>query len=120
MIPFLAATALALLASATGHPVAVTPAHAATCGQYSNQAAAQRAHDTRDSDGDGAYCESLPCPCLKTGDSGPSSPSSHSPPPGLGKPRTFGPRMMTSGCRLRGHLPDPACTPGGYFPGATR
>jgi hypothetical protein len=43
---------------------------AATCDDYSNQAAAQRAMDTRDADGDGIYCESLPCPCLKPGDSG--------------------------------------------------
>jgi len=39
--------------------------HAATCSDYSNQAAAQRAVDTRDADGDGIYCESLPCPCSK-------------------------------------------------------
>jgi hypothetical protein len=38
-------------------------APAATCADYHDQAAAQRAHDTRDADGDGAYCESLPCPC---------------------------------------------------------
>jgi len=42
-------------------------AHAATCSDYPNQAAAQRAADTRDADGDGIYCESLPCPCLKPG-----------------------------------------------------
>src|SRR4051812_12745782 len=35
----------------------------ATCSDYPNQAAAQRAGDTRDADGDGIYCESLPCPC---------------------------------------------------------
>jgi hypothetical protein len=96
-------------------------AHAATCADYPDQASAQRAHDTVDADGDGVYCESLPCPCLKPGDRGPSSPSSQSPlRPKLGRPRTFAPRTKTSGCRLRGHLPDPACTPGGYFPGATR
>ena len=106
-----------LVVLALGAPA---PANAATCSDYPNQAAAQRAHDTRDSDGDGAYCESLPCPCPKPGDSGASSPSSQSPLPGLGRPRTFGPRARTSGCRLRGHLPDTACTPGGYFPGATR
>ena len=38
-------------------------ARAATCADYPNQAAAQHAHDTRDADGDGIYCESLPCPC---------------------------------------------------------
>ena len=37
---------------------------AATCADYANQAEAQRAADTRDPDGDGIYCESLPCPCL--------------------------------------------------------
>lgn len=42
---------------------------AATCSDYSNQADAQRAADTRDADGDGVYCESLPCPCLKPGSS---------------------------------------------------
>jgi hypothetical protein len=36
---------------------------AATCSDYSNQAEAQRAADTRDADGDGVYCEDLPCPC---------------------------------------------------------
>jgi endonuclease YncB( thermonuclease family) len=36
---------------------------AATCSDYSSQAAAQRAADTRDADGDGIYCETLPCPC---------------------------------------------------------
>jgi hypothetical protein len=46
-------------------------AHAsATCADYSNQAAAQRAADTRDADGDGIYCESLPCPCLGKGAGG--------------------------------------------------
>jgi hypothetical protein len=45
-------------------------ASAATCSDYSNQADAQRAADTRDADGDGTYCESLPCPCLKPGDGG--------------------------------------------------
>lgn len=42
-------------------------ASAKSCSAYSNQAAAQRAADTRDSDRDGIYCESLPCPCLKKG-----------------------------------------------------
>ena len=57
--------ALVLLATIGG-----PPAHAATCGEYANQAAAQHAHDTRDADGDGVYCESLPCPCAKPGDAG--------------------------------------------------
>lgn len=39
------------------------PAQAASCSDYANQAEAQRAADTIDADGDGVYCESLPCPC---------------------------------------------------------
>jgi hypothetical protein len=58
-----------LLAGAAALP---SPAQAATCSDYSNQAAAQAAGDTRDADGDGIYCESLPCPC-STGGGGSSS-----------------------------------------------
>src|SRR3954463_7874001 len=50
-------------------------ARAAPCSDYSNQADAQRAADTRDADGDGIYCESLPCPCLKPGESGGADPA---------------------------------------------
>lgn len=39
------------------------PSLAATCDDYSTQADAQAAADTRDADGDGIYCEALPCPC---------------------------------------------------------
>ena len=54
--------ALALWPAAS--PAEPPVAHAAaTCADYPNQAAAQRAADTRDADGDGIYCESLPCPC---------------------------------------------------------
>ena len=42
-------------------------AAAATCSDYDTQAEAQRAADTIDADGDGIYCEALPCPCLKPG-----------------------------------------------------
>jgi len=58
----------ALAQTATADPSATA---AATCSDYSNQAAAQRAADTRDPDGDGVYCESLPCPCLKPGGGNP-------------------------------------------------
>jgi len=44
-------------------------ASAAVCGDYSTQAEAQKAADTRDADGDGIYCESLPCPCSTSGGS---------------------------------------------------
>jgi hypothetical protein len=40
-------------------------ASATTCSAFSNQAAAQRAANTRDAYGDGIYCESLPCPCSR-------------------------------------------------------
>jgi hypothetical protein len=42
---------LALVGAINGQP-----AQAATCADYSNQADAQRAKDTRDADGDGIYC----------------------------------------------------------------
>ena len=42
---------------------APSDASASTCAEFPNQAAAQRAASTRDGDGDGIYCESLPCPC---------------------------------------------------------
>jgi micrococcal nuclease len=60
-----------LLLLITGFAMALSaqPAAAATCSDYSTQAEAQRAADTRDADGDGIYCESLPCPCLRPGQS---------------------------------------------------
>jgi micrococcal nuclease len=54
LIVVLALLALAALPSAAG---------AATCSDYPSQATAQREGDTRDADGDGRYCETLPCPC---------------------------------------------------------
>ena len=62
----LAVAAVIIAASAASAPAqpAPDPAHAAAiCSQHPNQAAAQRAADTLDPDGDGLYCESLPCPC---------------------------------------------------------
>lgn len=96
-------------------------ARAATCADYANQAAAQRAKDTRDADGDGIYCESLPCPCsAATGGGSPSPPtSSHRRLYGLGVPVLLGPRSKRTGCHARGPLPDPGCTPGAYYPKAT-
>src|SRR6185295_2226251 len=44
-------------------PSAASPAMTSTCADYPNQKAAQEAADTVDADGDGIYCESLPCPC---------------------------------------------------------
>lgn len=61
LLVFVAGALLALPGSAS----------AATCSDYSNQADAQRAADTRDADSDGIYCEALPCPCLKPGQTQP-------------------------------------------------
>lgn len=58
----------ALAQSAEAAPLAKA---SATCSDYKTQAEAQRAADTRDSDGDGVYCESLPCPCARPGGSDP-------------------------------------------------
>jgi Protein of unknown function (DUF1524) len=56
--------AMSLVLSALGAATPATSvAQAATCADFPNQAAAQEAANTRDSDGDGVYCESLPCPC---------------------------------------------------------
>lgn len=57
---------------------------AATCSDYENQAEAQRQADTIDADGDGIYCEALPCPCLKPGQGGGGSGGSK---PGRRTPR---------------------------------
>jgi hypothetical protein len=72
--PLLFVLAAFLVASAADAPVPTPIASAATCSDYADQAAAQRAHDTRDADGDGIYCESLPCPCLRGSDSGTTAP----------------------------------------------
>jgi hypothetical protein len=64
-------------ANAAAPPVARA---AATCSDYSNQAAAQRAADTRDADSDGVYCESLPCPCLTPSGAGAESAPPVAPP----------------------------------------
>jgi len=61
--------------AAFGETTPTTTRAAAVCANYSNQAAAQRAADTVDADGDGIYCESLPCPCLKPGAPQPPTPT---------------------------------------------
>lgn len=66
MLSLLLAVALVALGATT---TAVADAElplaraAVVCSDHPNQAAAQRAADTRDSDGDGIYCETLACPC---------------------------------------------------------
>ena len=75
-------TTMLVLAALIAIAVLPSPALAATCSDYRTQAEAQRAADTRDSDGDGVYCESLPCPCLGGGSSPPPPP----PPPAVVAP----------------------------------
>src|SRR5215211_3886540 len=62
LLTALVAGAVALV-PATSTAEAPTARAAATCSDYPNQAAAQEAADTRDPNGDGVYCEDLPCPC---------------------------------------------------------
>jgi hypothetical protein len=88
-----ACASLALLAGfpvgAPAQPASHPEANAATtCSDHPNQAAAQRAADTRDPDGDGFFCESLPCPCLTPGAAGepPSAPAPVSPKPSCSRP----------------------------------
>jgi len=70
----------------------VTPAtaQAATCADYATQADAQRAADTRDADGDGLYCESLPCPCSQPRRSGSGGQATTPAPAPRPKPITCG------------------------------
>jgi micrococcal nuclease len=56
--------ALALMLGTLLTATAPATARAATCDDHPDQASAQSAKDTRDGDGDGIFCESLPCPCL--------------------------------------------------------
>jgi hypothetical protein len=110
-----------LLALATMLLVLVVPAtsHAAVCADYSNQAAAQGAGDTVDADDDGIYCESLPCPCSTAKPGSTSAPTPPSAAPVVGHPVPLGKRTRSSGCHVRGPLPDPRCTPGSVFSKST-
>jgi hypothetical protein len=78
-------TSLGLIAVVAALVLLPSSATAATCSDYATQAAAPRAADTRDADGDGIYCESLPCPCLKPGSSSPPAPPAPPPPPAAPK-----------------------------------
>lgn len=95
-----AALAVAIVGAARGSEAHLEAAAARTCSDYSNQREAQLHKDTADPGGDGIYCESLPCPCLRPDSAG-------------GAPPLFEGR-----CR-RGRLPDHGCTPGGVFRRAT-
>jgi len=97
---------IALVVPATASAQSPLAHSAAVCADYPNQAAAQRAADTRDSDGDGVYCESLPCPCA-----GPGSTGGGSQQPAR-KPKPAKPPALFAGKCRRGRLPDRSCSPG--------
>jgi hypothetical protein len=119
-VVLLACVLAAVLLAGTAAP----DAEAKTCADYANQAAAQKAHDTRDADGDGIFCEALPCPCLKpgSGGGGDGGPAPVAPPAPslLGVSTPLGQVTRTSGCRVHGGLPDARCTPGARFSRVTR
>jgi hypothetical protein len=70
MLSLAALTIAAVVAAPVSGHTAGSTIRLATCSDYSYQGDAQRAMDTRDADGDRIYCESLPCPYLKPGDTG--------------------------------------------------
>ncbi len=89
--------AAAPLLCALGVLMAVpSSASAASCADYSTQADAQRAADTRDADSDGIYCEALPCPCLMTGKAAPKS----IPKPKATPRRPLGKRPLTARAQI--------------------
>ena len=114
-----AAPLLALALVAAWCALAPAGASAATCADFPNQAAAQHAANTRDGDGDGIYCESLPCPC-STGGARPPAAHHHAPAHRLGPTIRLGPLRRRTDCHVHGDLPDPGCTPGTRYAHATR
>lgn len=65
-------------------------ARAAVCADFATQAVAQAAGSTRDADGDGLLCESLPCPCAGPFDGGAGVVGNDADRPGDGPLRTPG------------------------------
>src|SRR5687768_3566156 len=64
LVALIALVAWPAVSAATATVAPVARVALASCADYNSQADAQRAKDTRDADGDGIYCEDLPCPCL--------------------------------------------------------
>jgi hypothetical protein len=99
--------------------IGVDHASAARCADFPNQAAAQSAANTRDANGNGVYCETLPCPCSAA--AGRSSGGSAATPASPGdRSATVQAQPASGSCRMRGSgitaLPDPRCTPGATNP----
>lgn len=109
-LPFTAAAAMLGAPAPVGPP----PAHATTCADYPNQAAAQKGGGVRDPDHDGVLCEDLPCPCSKPGDGGTTTPTQQRR-VRLGRSVTLGPVRKRTDCHVRGPLPDRGCTPGARY-----
>ncbi len=87
-------TTLLAVAVLSGLVLFPSSASAAVCSDFPSQAAAQAAANTVDADGDGIYCESLPCPCSTKGGAPPPPPPVAPPPP----PATpLPPPALTSG-----------------------
>jgi len=108
-VKYLLLAAILLAAVLTARASAAPARAGAVCADFSNQAAAQRAHNTRDADGDGVYCESLPCPCLRPGRPAPK------PPAPVGRrchAAGRADRRCTPGVSLRGVTAGDVCTPG--------
>ncbi len=111
--------AVLVLIAAAG-ALTAPPTRAATCADFPNQAAAQHAANTRDGDGDGIYCEALPCPCSTARAPQRPGTTSHPRPRHLGPTIRLGPVRRREGCHIHGDLPDAACTPGTRYAHATR
>jgi len=75
------AALIAAAAVVAGLHASTDVAAAAVCADHPNQASAQIAKDTRDSDGDGVFCETLSCPCLGPGEPAPEPAPAPAPPP---------------------------------------
>src|SRR4051794_5029498 len=84
LVVVLVTPAVGPAASTADGPVAHA---AAVCSDYPSQKAAQEAADTVDADGDGIYCESLPCPCSNKAGGGGGGDDSGGTPDSCTKPR---------------------------------
>jgi hypothetical protein len=107
------------------HPHPRAPGHTRRrpCADFRTQAAAQNAHNTRDADGDGdgVYCEDVPCPCLEPKQTGSTQRSTRKTSrPRLGRSIPLATVRKHSDCRVRGPLPDLDCTPGARYHYATK
>jgi hypothetical protein len=113
-------SALVLAGALAAALVGPQRADAAVCADFPDQAAAQRAANTRDADRDGVYCERLPCPCLRPGRSSRSLGARRRSPPAQRAGVSGSSALLSAGRCRRGLKADPRCTPGARLAGATR